>query len=55
MKWWERLRCRFTDHEMVALIKWSPEGICLHFVCNKCHKELGHLDIPVTAKKEVIH
>lgn len=54
---WKRLVCFFKDHEMMALIRWSPEVVCMHLVCGRCGKELGHIDIPqkTSTKKESLH
>lgn len=43
---WRRLTCVFKDHELTALVRWSPDATCMHFVCARCGKELGHLDLP---------
>lgn len=55
-----RVVCKLTEHKMVAIIRWSPEGICLHFACHRCNKDLGHLDMPTpsafgNSDKEKLH
>ena len=53
---WRRLHCLFTDHTLVAGVKWSPEGVCMGIFCEHCGKALGHLDIATpNAKKGSIH
>ena len=54
---WRRLVCVFKDHETMSLVKWAPDEICMHFVCGRCGKELGHMHLPATknSKKEILH
>jgi hypothetical protein len=52
-----RFVCVFREHDMAAIVRWSPDVTCLHFVCSRCGKELGHLDLPTNPhrKKESVH
>ena len=54
----KRAVCVVKDHDIRAMIKWSPEVICMHIVCSRCGKFLGHMDLPNVgskAKKESLH
>ena len=48
---WKRIVCLYLDHDMAALVRWSPEAICLHVVCSRCGKALGHIDVPSASKR----
>ena len=53
-----RVVCLFKDHEIYALVKWSPEVICMQLICQRCGKFVGHIDLPgpgEKVKKGVIH
>lgn len=54
--YWHRLLCVFKDHDIAALDRWSPDVVCMHLVCSRCGKEVGHLDLPTEkTKKESVH
>lgn len=54
---WKRLVCVFRDHELLALVRWSPEETCFTVTCRRCGKEVYHTHLPALkgAKKEHLH
>ena len=50
-----RLRQWVCRHELGLLLQWQPEEVCIHIGCQKCGLMLGHVHLPATVKKEVLH
>jgi hypothetical protein len=51
--WRNRAVCLVKDHDLAGLVRWSPDTICVHVMCSRCGKGIGHLDIPSASTKKV--
>lgn len=54
---WSRLVCRFREHDLTMLIRWSSDEICLHIHCQRCGRRVAHIDFPKEAPetKDTFH
>ena len=50
-----RLRQWVCRHDLGLLLQWQPEEVCIHIGCQKCGLMLGHVHLPASVKKEVLH
>ena len=42
-----RIVCFLKDHEAACILNWHPEETCLHIVCSRCGKGIGHIHLPL--------
>jgi len=40
---WKRLRQRLCRHDIGSYFHQHPDGVCFHFVCDKCGRTFGSI------------